>query len=279
MGFVTCKLIGPSEIGGIHYYGLANQMFQIATVISYANQNNLTPLFPMLKEEKYGSYTKNIFRKLNLTNFNPNEIELDYHQPDFSYSEIPRSNKVRLNGYFQSELYFVKDRSLILETFTPTDQILNYIYKKYEDLLNDSLSIHLRFGDYRKIQDHHPLLSKTNYYENILEINKRKNLLVFSDDIKRANKIRAFKNFDVKFITNEPEYVDLFLMSLCNDNAIANSSFSWWGAWLNKNNNKNVYYPETWFGPSKNEFDTKDLIPKGWIKVESKAKKNKIFQF
>lgn len=279
MGFVTCKLVGPSEIGGIHYYGLANQMFQIATVISYANQNNLTPLFPMLKEEKYGRYTKNIFRKLNLTNFNPNEIELDYHQPDFSYSEIPRSNKVRLNGYFQSELYFVKDRSLILETFTPTDQILNYIYKKYEDLLNDSLSIHLRFGDYRKIQDHHPLLSKTNYYENILEINKRKNLLVFSDDIKRAKKIRAFKNFDVKFITNEPEYVDLFLMSLCNDNAIANSSFSWWGAWLNKNNNKNVYYPKTWFGPSKNEFDTKDLIPKGWIKVESKAKKNKIFQF
>ena len=141
MNFVTCKLVGPSEIGGIHYYGLANQMFQIATVISYANQNNLMPLFPMLNEEKYGSYTKNIFRKLNLTNFDSNEIELDYHQPDFSYSEIPRSNKVMLNGYFQSELYFIKDRSLILETFSPTDKTLDYINKKYKDLLNEDTAI------------------------------------------------------------------------------------------------------------------------------------------
>tara|TARA_B100000900_G_scaffold391355_1_gene385904 strand:+ start:7165 stop:8004 length:840 start_codon:yes stop_codon:yes gene_type:complete len=279
MNFVTCKLVGPSEIGGIHYYGLANQMFQIATVISYANQNNLTPLFPMLKEEKYGNYTENIFRKLDLSEVDSSEIALDYHQPDFSYSDIPSSNKVRLNGYFQSELYFKSDRNLILETFSPTDEILNYIYKKYNALLNDSLSIHLRYGDYRKIQDHHPLLSKTNYYENILEINKRKNLLVFSDDINRAKKVKAFKNFDVNFITNEPEHIDLFLMSLCNDNAIANSSFSWWGAWLNKNNNKNVYYPETWFGPAKSEFEIKDLIPDGWTKIESKTKKNKIFNF
>lgn len=279
MNFVTCKLIGPSKIGGIHYYGLANQMFQIAAVISYANQNNLTPLFPMLKEKKYGNYTENIFRKLNLNDFDSNDIELDYHQPDFSYSEIPIRKKVRLNGYFQSELYFKNDRDLILETFSPNDEILSYIIKKYGALLTDSLSIHLRFGDYRKIQDHHPLISKTNYYENILEINKRKNLLVFSDDINRAKKIKAFKNSNVKFIKDEPEYVDLFLMSLCNDNAIANSSFSWWGAWLNKNKNKKVYYPETWFGKSKSEFDTKDLIPDSWIKIESKAKISKIFKF
>lgn len=279
MKFVTCKLVGPSEIGGIHYFGLANQMFQIATAISYANQNNLTPLFPMLKEEKYGNYTKNIFRKLNLDNFDTNEIELEYYQPGFSYSEIPKSNKVRINGYFQSELYFIKDRNLILETFSPTDNILNYIYKKYGDLLNDSLSIHLRFGDYRKVQDHHPLLSKTNYYENILEMNKRKNILVFSDDIKRARKVKAFKNLNVKFITDEPDYIDLYLMSLCNDNAIANSSFSWWGAWLNKNYNKNIYYPETWFGPLKNELETKDLIPKDWIRVQSKIRRKKFFIF
>ena len=77
MNFVTCKLVGPSEIGGIHYYGLANQMFQIATVISYANQNNLTPLFPMLKEEKYRNYTENIIRKLDLSEDDSSEIALD----------------------------------------------------------------------------------------------------------------------------------------------------------------------------------------------------------
>ncbi len=64
MNFVTCNLVGPSTIGGVHYYGLANQMFQVATAISYGKENNLTPIFPMLNDKKYGNYTDNIFRKL-----------------------------------------------------------------------------------------------------------------------------------------------------------------------------------------------------------------------
>ena len=85
--------------------------------------------------------------------------------------------------------------------------------------------------------------------------------------------MKAFKNHEVHFIHSENEVTDLFLMSMCNDNAIANSSFSWWGAWLNNNTNKKVYAPTVWFGPAKNDYDTKDLLPEGWIKVESKFKK------
>jgi hypothetical protein len=66
------------------------------------------------------------------------------------------------------------------------------------------------------------------------------------------------------FIENEQDYIDLYLMSLCENNIIANSSFSWWGSWLNKNKEKKIIAPSKWFGKKINH-DTKDLIPKEWI--------------
>tara|TARA_B100001113_G_C21077264_1_gene608219 strand:- start:50 stop:889 length:840 start_codon:yes stop_codon:yes gene_type:complete len=273
MNFVTCNLVGPSTIGGVHYFGLANQMFQIATAISYGKENNLTPIFPMLNNKKYGNYTEDIFRKLSLDEYKSEDIKLHYCEPSFSFTKIPQDVNVKLDGYFQSEKYFLTNRDLILDIFSPTNKILDYIKSKYKSILEDSISVHLRYGDYEKIQDHHPLISKSNYYENILKINKRKNILIFSDNIKKAKRVKAFKNHEVHFIHSENEVTDLFLMSMCNDNAIANSSFSWWGAWLNNNTNKKVYAPTVWFGPAKNDYDTKDLLPEGWIKVESKFKK------
>ena len=273
MNFVTCDLVGPSNIGGIHYYGLANQMFQIATVLSYANQNNLTPLFPMLKEDKFGNYTDSVFRNLNLTEYDPEKIQHIYQQNKFSYEPIPKYKNIIISGYFQSEKYFAVDKNLILESFAPPQETTKYLKDKYGEILNDSLSIHFRFGDYKKIQDHHPLISKTDYYRKILKLNKRKNILIFSDDINKTKKIKELKNYDVYFISDENEVHDLYLMSLCNDNAIANSSFSWWGAWLNQNIDKKVYYPSIWFGPSKQEFDTKDLFPSDWNLILTKKKK------
>ena len=278
MEFVTCKLIGPSEIGGIHYFGLANQMFQIATTLSYAKDNSLKAVFPELKNKKYGSYTNNIFRKLNTEEYDEKSIEVEFTQPDFRYTKIPVSKNIRLSGYFQSEKFFRHNRELIINSFEPQKETLEYIKKKYNTLLDDSIAVHLRFGDYKKIQDHHPLISKTNYYENILEKNNRTNILIFSDEINKAKRVKAFKKKSVHFIDGETEIVDLFLMSMCSDNAIANSSFSWWSAWLSNNAEKTIYYPEVWFGPAKNDFNTKDLIPESWIKVES-SKIKKIFYF
>ena len=80
MNFVTCNLVGPSTIGGVHYYGLANQMFQVATAISYGKENNLTPIFPMLNDKKYGNYTDNIFRKLSLDEYKSEDVKLHYHE-------------------------------------------------------------------------------------------------------------------------------------------------------------------------------------------------------
>ena len=273
MNFVTCKLIGPSEIGGIHYFGLANQMFQIATALSYAKEHDLQCLLPMLNDRRFGSYKNNIFRKLNFDEFNEDEIEVEFTENEFSYSEITKANKIRLSGYFQSEKYFIKNRKLILDTFVPTEEIIKKIKNKYGYLLTDSASVHLRFGDYLKIQDHHPIIAKTDYYSKALDLTTKKNILVFSDDIKKAKKMREFKKRNVTFIEDNDEVTDLFLMSMCEDNIIANSSFSWWGAWLNTNPTKNVYAPSSWFGPAKSGYNTKDLIPESWQRIDCFSKK------
>ena len=270
MNFVTCKLIGPSTIKGISNFGLANQMFQIATALSYGKDNNLEAIFPELLNDRFGPYADSIFRKLNKRSYKETEIDLDYVQPGFAYTQIPKSNKIRLSGYFQSEKFFSHNREYILDKFEPEKEVIQYIKKKYGKLLEDSISVHVRIGDYKNIQDHHPLISKTNYYKNVINKTKRKNIVVFSDDIKKTKKIKALRDGRVHYIEGESEIIDLFFMSMCADNAIVNSSFSWWGAWLNKNVDKIVYYPENWFGPAKSDYNTKDLIPSEWIKEESK---------
>lgn len=271
MNFVTCNLIGPSGFLGFPNYGLGNQMFQIATAISYAKENNIKAIFPMLKNrERYGNYTDNIFKNLNLTEFDESEIEIEFHQPSFTYCEIPKSRKIRLHGYFQTEKFFISNKKLIDDYFQPDELTKNYIKEKYANILEDSISIHLRFGDYIKLKKHHPLLSLTNYYENIVKKNKRKNILVFSDDINAAKKVKILKKYNTIFMEGESEIIDMYTMSLCNDNAIANSTFSWWGAWLNRNPNKTVYYPKIWFGPKLKHYKTIDLFPESWEKIDCK---------
>ena len=85
--------------------------------------------------------------------------------------------------------------------------------------------------------------------------------VVFSDDINWCKE--AFKNKNFTFIEDEKDYIDLHMMSLCKHNIIVNSTFSWWGAWLNTNPNKIVIAPKVWFGSSSHE-DSKDVIPNDW---------------
>ena len=94
--------------------------------------------------------------------------------------------------------------------------------------------------------------------------NNCENFIIFSDDIKWCK--NNFIGDKFTFIEGEKDYIDLWLMSLCNHNIIANSSFSWWGAWLNQNPNKKVIAPINWFGPEK-KLNPKDIYCKNWIKI------------
>jgi len=248
--------------------GLGNFMFQIATTYSLAKDNKCEVTF---NDKKYfkvhkslDEYKNNIFRNINFNN--NTEYSFIYNEPHFNFQPIPFRKNILLNGYFQSEKYFSHNRNEILRLFSPNEKNLNYIYNKYGNILTkNTTSIHVRRGDYLKLQNHHPLCEMDYYKKSIDVIGKNSTFIVFSDDINWCKE--NFKYKDITFIENEKDYIDLYIMSMCKNNIMANSSFSWWGAWLNKNQNKKIIAPKKWFGESKKNVDTKDLYPKSCIKI------------
>ena len=150
--------------------------------------------------------------------------------------------------------------------FRPDVDIVKYIDTKYGDILNkeETISIHIRRGDYLEKEDRHPVC-RMEYYQAAIEYIDTFNspiFIIFSDDIEWCKKHFIGDNYI--FIQDEEDYIDLYLMSLCKHNIIANSSFSWWGAWLNKNINKKVIAPQNWFGVNK-RLPTQDIYCEEWI--------------
>jgi hypothetical protein len=257
--------------------GLGNMLFQIAAVNAMAIKKNISCSFPNFRDH------------LNFLNqdtfFNPNMKHADeyaefldlicsaplepyrlYSYP-FEYIDIiPEDTNFGVDGFFQTEKYFKNERQEILNIIKPNQKIDHILSTKYSFIKEDiCTSIHVRRGDYTKFSDKHPT-QDIRYYQKALEsIGDYGLILVFSDDIEWCKNIFKFKN--VYFIENEKDYIELFLMSRCKNNIIANSSFSWWGAWLNENPNKKVVGPCMWFGSNLSHLNTKDIIPETWIKI------------
>ena len=180
-------------------------------------------------------------------------------------------NDCYLSGAWQSEKYFKDIESLVRESFT----LKNSPTVKTEALIEkvsgcNSVSIHIRRKDYVNIQKTNRLhgICSLEYYNQAVDlICKKVNnpiFFIFSDDIDWA-KANLKINCPLFYVSdkNTPDYEELIIMSNCKHNIIANSSFSWWGAWLNKNENKIVITPKEWF--SVKNINTDDLIPKDWL--------------
>lgn len=179
-----------------------------------------------------------------------------------------------LNGFWQSELYFKSIRTILLKEFTPKDlptvensEWLNRIRN------SESVSLHIRRGDYisnKNASAHHGSCDLPYYYralEAIRSVHPTLEVFVFSDDLAWCQQNLELKE-KVYFVdanqTAHPHY-DLVLMNHCKHNIIANSSFSWWGAWLNQNPDKMVVAPVNWFADK--TINTVDLIPAEWTRL------------
>jgi hypothetical protein len=274
MGVVTCKLQGP----GAANFGLANQMFGVATTLSYAKDADQIALFPCLSnKQEYGNYCENIFRKLHLEAPQA-PVEHFFQEPQFRYTEIPAASNIALSGYFQSEKYFKHNRELILDSFALPPDVENYIAMKYSRLLymENTVAVHVRRGDYTNIfKGCFEVLGK-EYYERAFSHFPSDSVFVFFSDMDSAEHADYCKeNFSVRkafHVHGETDVVDLFLMSKMKNNIIANSSFSWWGAWLNTNPDKKVIAPQKWFAPTHPNLGdsdevTRDLIPEEWERI------------
>lgn len=251
---VTCQLLG----------GLGNMLFGMAVTHAVAMDNNLTPVLHLNHKGALHThpkdYVNNIFRNFKTVD-NVDGYHL-YNEPTFTYTpiSIPTDKNIKLYGYFQCEKYIEKYRSDILNIYSPTEEIKSYIISKYNVVkTNKCVSLHVRRGNYLNYPDIHPTVTK-EYCDVATTMFPDYNFLVFSDDINFCKQILVGDKY--LFVENEKDIVDLYLMSMCEHNIIANSSFSWWGAWLNTNGG-NVIYPKKWF--TGDMYTSVDICPERWI--------------
>jgi len=276
-------MISYKKIG--HFGRLANQMFQFAATVGIARKANQGFAFPKentevpsvedfkdgVRREVYfdlPKYFPNVERTLR-----PLEEIQTYHvaqEPYFHFCPdmFTVQDQTNLMGYFQSEKYFEHCSDLILGYFQFDKEIKKQAennFPKFPVKL-EYVSIHLRRGDYAGLQQFHPVMDADYYFDAMTQfMDGDYCFLIFSDDISYAKELFGEQDNIVYIEGNDPA-VDMCMMTMCDHNVIANSSFSWWGAWLNDNVNKKVIAPKRWFGPAyKGVHDTKDLYPQSWI--------------
>lgn len=264
LNYISCNYLG----------GLGNQFFTIYTCLAFAFQYNKIPIFELKDSSPSITFRKTYFDSIfkHLTTlpsniFQKNIIWNHIIQENLQQTyQLPLSNQnqnILLNGYFQNYHNFENFKTKI-NNFLQIDSQQKAIFQTYPHFFQpphiQNIGIHFRLGDYKHLQEHHPLLPNS-YYLNALKIILQKypttpfQLLIFceKDDLQlihqRMQIITTKLNIQhIKciYINLNNDIHEFFILSLCNFIIIANSTFSWWSAYLNKNQN-NIYLPHKWF--------------------------------
>ena len=236
--------------------GLGNMMFQIAASIGLSKDTNHQVKIDYnhigTLHRPPSVYEENIFRNIPKLTEKLNEQNINVENFTYEKIKLPLSN-IKLDGYFQSPKYFEHCKEEIINLFS--DKNNNPMRKGY-------VSLHIRRGDYTKLSQYHHNID-LQYYLNAIDYFNGYNFLVFSDDIDWCKD--NFKGDNFTFIEGQDDVQDLYMMAECEHNVIANSTFSWWGAYLNTNPNKVVIYPDKWFGEANSHLKSIDIFPDEWI--------------
>ncbi len=252
--------------------GLGNQMFQYALYkeMLFLGKNCKMDKLSYLKDGFGRSYSLDIFPNIN--------IEFDSKVQSAFYRSFGKLNKTYycekeelsidkhifdidngfISGYFQNEEYFKDVKEELLKDFVfdiKDEEVL-----KQASILsnNNSVSIHIRGNDYLKLNDRYGNICTYDYYKKAIELMNNKidnpKYYVFTDDINYAKELLKKQDYVIlDRPDNYKDYYDMYLMSCCRHNIIANSSFSFWGAYLNRNKDKMVICPKIWDNLYKNK--------------------------
>ena len=255
--------------------GLGNQMFQISKALSEGYENGIEVVFrPSAFIPMHGNqptkYLENIYRDLTFKEINENLERVSEPSWSFNKTNIFYYKSIEFYGYYQSSKNFKNHEEKIKEIFKPTKEFIKKIKSLYPEIFyKNSISIHVRRGDYLSISEILPVIDKTYIDECLKQIGKYSNIFIFSNDKDWCKENLKYDNVTV--VENLDDYEELWAISLCNHNIMSNSSFSWWGSYLNKNINKKIYCPSVWFGP-KGEKNYQDIYEDKWIKINVKLK-------
>lgn len=278
--------------------GLGNQMFQYSTAkalalvskqklildVNMLNQDSLRSydlgIFDNITEEIASETLRNqLFPKRNLLSRKRVKQATIHHYKEqhFNFDQrfLQLSGDNYLEGYFQSEQYFLHEEQKIRHSF-------NFPALRHHSTINDlkkinstlSVSVHFRRGDYiqnPKVTNYHGICSDIYYLQSMRCIQKahpKAHFFIFSDDIEWVKQQSFLKEFDhslIENLTEKKDWEDMLLMSQCKHNITANSSFSWWGAWLNSYQDKKIISPKNWFNDK--AVNTSTLIPTTWVQL------------
>jgi hypothetical protein len=288
---ITCDLRG----------GLGNQLFQILAILSLSKRHNVPFCFTS-KECLDGdtSVLRKTFWYTLLKDLQPYTTNLDDetwihvsmeqfpYQP-MEYNEDWRDKKVMYQGYFQSYRYFQDNETEVLRDLVGLDRRKKECKEAYPLILNKmqeyktTISMHFRLGDYKDKQYFHPIMTK-EYYRKALEnllasLSTDDTILVMYFCEEGDNSMVIPTVFELSILFPQcvfykcpdkmEDYNQMMCMSFCDHHIIANSSFSWFGAYLNPVPEKKVCYPSVWFCGCGSDIPTQDLFPGHWIKVDA----------
>ena len=225
--------------------GLGNTIFQITASIGTGEFYGID--LGVRKDWKYRKYFN-----IPEDRFTEERQHMKYKEPFFHYSLIPFGS-YELFGYFQSPKYFNHCEYKIRELFSPK--------KQYPDMSNVT-AIHVRGGDYLRLSEYHYNLQSDYYAQAMNAMGLDNQFAIFSDDAKHAKTM-----FPEADIISGDEIDDFFLMAQCKNFIIANSSYSWWAAYLGKHPEKKVIAPKNWFGELKKDYITRDLYCENWTVI------------
>lgn len=239
---ITCSTLG--KMGRI-----GNQMFQYATLYAIAKQNGYDFGVPYSRVNSSDEFSKfHLPEIFSLSAKDSSHIPItkifQEKQHHFDPDVLNISDETDIYGYFQTEKYFKKYKEEIKKEFEFSEKVSSFCKSFRKTIPSEKvISLHVRRGDYLKIQHIHPICSMNYYQEAMSCFDQDSSFLIFSDDMPWC--MENFRGNRYSFFQNN-HHNSLCMMSICDGHIIANSSYSWWGAWLG--NVDNVIAPKNWFG-------------------------------
>lgn len=252
--------------------GLGNQLFILFAGYSHAIDNDVDFIVDPVRGNRRKYYFDTpLYKNLKINRMRAwTHREVHHH-----YDALPAIFPMKIHGYFQSWKYFDKNKDEIIKRLE-LDNLRKEIYDKYEHYQHFDVMLHFRLGDYKKNHPHNHPICDIEYYKAALKnFDEDSKVLYFFEegDRKEVNgKIEILRGEypNMKFTpidTSIVDYEQMFIMSNFKNFIIANSTFSWWGAYLSTRDDKKIVYPEKWFGPRLAGKKVHDLFMDDWIKV------------
>ncbi len=258
--------------------GLGNHLFRIAATLAHARQ---MPCIAAFNEWKYADYfQEKLNHSVTMDEVSHALYKTITENQKVPFSPLPPEKNLILDGYWQSNKYFLGNVSYVLHHLTPKQELLKEVRNAAGSLLNltNLTAVHVRRKEYRLLTHIFHQLNPKNYYEAAMDRIEdltntprgKGNFLFFSDNIDYC---KATYGMRYNYATDNSDIIDLFMMAMCRHHIIANSSYSWWGAYLKQLfqtpeelSTSITIAPATWFNPESG-FLSEDIYCKDWIRI------------